>query len=50
MTSEPLRSALHDYFVWATRNSMAMYHQSADDVPTGLTIPRWTWSGLKAVE
>jgi hypothetical protein len=27
-----------------------MYHQSADDVPTGLTIPRWTWSGLKAVE
>ena len=22
------------------------YHRSADDVPDGLTIPRWSWDGL----
>jgi hemoglobin len=41
-----LRDVLHDYFAWATTTTMARYHQSADDVPDGLRIPRWSWSGL----
>jgi hemoglobin len=46
LTAEPLRSVLHEYFAWATTTSMAIYHASADDVPPGLTIPRWSWEGL----
>jgi hemoglobin len=42
-----LRSVLHDYFAWATTTSMARYHESADDVPAGLRIPRWSWNGLQ---
>jgi len=42
-----LRAALHDYFEWATTTTMAMYHRSPDDVPNGLQIPKWSWSGLK---
>jgi hemoglobin len=49
LTSEPLRTTLHDYFQWATTNSMAAYHQSADDVPVGMKIPHWSWEGLKLV-
>jgi len=41
-----LRQALHDYFAWATRTTMAQYHRSADDVPIGMSIPRWSWDGL----
>jgi hemoglobin len=41
-----LRQTLHDYFAWATTASMAAYHASADDVPDGLRIPRWSWDGL----
>jgi len=41
-----LRQVLHDYFVWATTTTMARYHGSANDVPSGLRIPRWTWDGL----
>jgi len=43
-----MRQALHDYFAWATTTTMARYHQSADDVPNGLKIPRWSWDGLQA--
>jgi len=43
--AEPVRQALHDYFAWATRTGMHGYDESADDVPDGLTIPRWTWDG-----
>jgi hemoglobin len=43
---ERLRRVLHDYFAWATTTSMAQYHASADDVPDGLRIPRWSWDGL----
>jgi hemoglobin len=25
---------------------MSRYHDSADDVPDGLRIPRWSWDGL----
>jgi hemoglobin len=43
-----LRQALHDYFAWATTTTMARYHESADDVPAGLSIPSWSWDGLVA--
>jgi len=46
--NEALARALHDYFAWATRTSMAAYPRSPDDVPAGLTIPRWSWDGLQA--
>lgn len=42
---ERLRAVLHDYFAWATTTTMSRYHDSADDVPEGLTIPRWSWEG-----
>lgn len=42
---ERLRQVLHDYFAHATTVTMARYHQSPDDVPDGLTIPRWSWDG-----
>ena len=46
ITDEPLRTVLHDYWAWATTTTMSRYHHSADDVPDGLTIPRWSWDGL----
>ncbi len=42
-----LRQVLHDYFAWVTTTTMARYHRSADDVPDGLVIPRWSWDGLQ---
>jgi hemoglobin len=42
-----LRRALYDYFAWATTTTMNRYHRSADDVPDGLSIPRWSWDGLQ---
>jgi len=47
ITADPLRSVLHDYFAWATTTTMARYHESPDDVPDGLVIPRWSWDGLQ---
>ena len=47
-TDDRLRQVLHEYFAWATMTSMARYHESADDVPQGLLIPRWSWDGLVA--
>jgi hemoglobin len=44
---EPLRQVLHDYFAWATTTTMSRYHESADDVPEDLSIPRWSWDGLQ---
>jgi hemoglobin len=43
-----LRRALHEYFAWATTTAMAAYPESADDVPAGLAIARWSWDGLQA--
>ncbi len=43
---EPVRRVLHDYFTWATTTTMSRYHDSADDVPDGLSVPRWSWDGL----
>jgi hemoglobin len=45
---DPLRQVLYDYFAWATTTTMARYHRSPDDVPDGLTIPRWSWDGLES--
>ena len=45
--AEPVRQVLHDYFAWASTATMARYHDSADDVPEGLSIPRWSWDGLQ---
>lgn len=47
LTAEPLRGALHDYFAWATTTSMARYPGSSDEVPSGSSIPRWSWDGLQ---
>ncbi len=44
--NEPLQQVLHDYFAWATTETMSRYHHSADDVPKGLRIGRWSWDGL----
>lgn len=41
-----LREVLHDYFAWATETTMSRYQRSADEVPEGLRIPRWSWDGL----
>jgi hemoglobin len=41
-----LRQVLHDYFARATATTMFRYHKSADDVPSGLRIPHWSWEGL----
>jgi hemoglobin len=43
-----LRDALHDYFAALTTGVMAQYHESADDVPDGLTITHWSWDGPAA--
>jgi hemoglobin len=45
--AEPLWRVLHDYFAWATTTTMARYHDSAEDVPEGLSIPQWSWDGLQ---
>ena len=41
---ERLRRVMHDYFAWAT--TMSRYQNSAEDVPSGLHIPQWSWQGL----
>ena len=43
-----LWQVLHDYFAWATTTTIYKYHQSAADVPNSLSIPKWSWDGLKA--
>jgi hemoglobin len=48
LVADPLRSVLHDYFAWATTTTMSRYHESADQVPEGLIIPRWSWDGLQS--
>ncbi|MEU6715482.1 group II truncated hemoglobin [Nonomuraea sp. NPDC046802] len=45
--TDPLTQVLHDYFAWATTTTMARYPDTADDVPNGLGIPRWSWDGLQ---
>jgi len=40
----PLRESLKSYFRWAT-SAMSAYPQSADSVPAGLHLRRWSWDG-----
>ena len=47
-SDESLRQTLHDYFAWSTTTIMAGYPESADDVPAGLRIARWSWDGPQA--
>jgi hemoglobin len=49
-TNERLRRVLHDYFAWATTITMNRYHKSAEDVPDGLLIPKWSWHGLVTLD
>ena len=44
-TDDRLRQTLHDYFAWVTTTALAGYPDSADEVPDGLVIPRWSWDG-----
>ena len=41
---ERLRSTLTEWFRSATTD-MAAYPRSADDVPSALSVPRWSWDG-----
>jgi hemoglobin len=43
-SDDQLRQTLHDYFASST-TTMAGYPDSADDVPAGLRIARWSWDG-----
>jgi hemoglobin len=43
---ERLRQTLHDYFAWSTNTSMNRYSMCKDDVPAGLAVPHWSWTGL----
>ena len=40
------RAALSAYFAWATAHEMGVHHESAEQVPSGLPLPRWSWDGL----
>jgi hemoglobin len=45
LPSDPrLRSTLQEYFRWATA-AMSEYPASADGVPDGLPLARWSWDG-----
>lgn len=41
---ETLRSALKAYFRWATQR-MSAFPLSADEVPPGMKLPKWSWDG-----
>ena len=44
--TDPLFTALHNYFEWATTVSMTRYNAPDSVVPEGLTLPKWGWDGL----
>jgi hemoglobin len=44
LATGPVGAALREYFAWATE-AISRYSDSADDVPDGLAVPRWTWTG-----
>jgi hemoglobin len=44
---DPVRNVLHDYFSWATMTTMSRHHDSADNAPDHLPLPRWSWGGLQ---
>ncbi|MDH2444545.1 group II truncated hemoglobin [Amnibacterium sp. CER49] len=42
---ERLATVLHDYFAWATWNSMYRHHGSTDEGPRDLPVQQWSWDG-----
>lgn len=44
LTAEPLRTELHDDFVWST-GRLSEHPGSADAVAADLTVPRWPREG-----
>jgi hemoglobin len=40
------RAAMHAYMVWATADVTA-FPTSSDEVPSRLSMPRWSWDGLE---
>ena len=44
-----MRQVLTDYFAWGI-GYMGQYHETEDDVPGGLGLPRWSWDGLVGPE
>jgi hemoglobin len=40
------RATLSAYFAWATVHEMGVHHESEQQVPDGLPLPRWSWDGL----
>jgi hemoglobin len=41
---DPPRGTLAAYFTWATEQ-LSRYPDTADAVPDGLSMPRWSWDG-----
>lgn len=44
ITTDPVRGVLHAYFADGI-DRMSEHPDSADDIPDGLTVPHWSWSG-----
>ncbi len=44
ITTEPLRSVLHDYFAWST-DRMGKHPDSPDAVAPDARMPHWDWDG-----
>ncbi|MBM6399227.1 oxidoreductase [Phycicoccus sonneratiae] len=44
LTTDPLRTELHDYFVWST-GRLSAHPGSADRIADDLTVPRWPQPG-----
>ncbi|WP_392543587.1 oxidoreductase [Oryzobacter telluris] len=44
ITDDPLRATLHDYFADGT-DRMAAHPDTADAIPDGLAVHRWSWDG-----
>ena len=38
--------ALLEYFTWSTWGPMNAFPDSADAIPEGAPVPRWSWNGL----
>lgn len=43
----PLRQVLHDYCAGPPRPKCPAIPRSADEVPEGMSIRRWSWTGLQ---
>lgn len=40
------RTAMRDYFDWATNGPMYQFHRSPDEAPDALPFPKWDWDGV----